>query len=114
MFRDSIYLAWGSNMKDGQLETQNLAGSRDGRTAGSYRCQEGTEGNSSSLEEGKRGKDALAQGKWEMWASMAHLEGCYCQCNIKEGGKVKEVWGAVAKPTATQVQRPHLKPFEEG
>lgn len=36
---------------------------------------------------------------------MAHLEGCYCQCNIKEGGKVKEVWEAVAKPTATQVQK---------
>lgn len=63
MFRDSIYLAWGSNMKDGQSETQNLTGSRDGRTAGYYRCQEGTDGDSSSLEEGKGGKDALAQSK---------------------------------------------------
>lgn len=63
MFRDSIYLAWGSNMNDGQLETQDQSGSRDGRTASSYRCQKGTEGDSSSLEEGKGGKNALTQGK---------------------------------------------------
>lgn len=63
MFRDSIYLAWGSNMNNGWLETQDLSRSRDGRTASCYRCQEDTEGDSSSLEEGKGGKNALEQGK---------------------------------------------------